>query len=72
MQEGEPMSDRREFLKKLAKGAVYAAPVMHSIAAPVDLLGQGQSSQHKHQSTTTATPPPGPSAFPPPPGSQTP
>ena len=36
--------DRRAFLKKLAKGAAYTAPVVYSMAAPVDLLGQGQSS----------------------------
>lgn len=41
--------DRREFLKKLAKTAIYSAPVVHSFAAPVDLLGQGKSSEHKHQ-----------------------
>ena len=40
--------DRREFLKKLAKTALYSAPVVHSFAAPVDLLGQGMSSGHKH------------------------
>jgi hypothetical protein len=36
--------DRRAFLRKLAKGAAYSAPVVYSMAAPVDLLGQGQSS----------------------------
>ena len=36
--------NRRAFLKKLAKGAVYSAPVVYSMAAPVDLLGQGMSS----------------------------
>jgi len=66
------MSDRREFLKKLAKGAVYAAPVVYSIAAPVDLVGQGKGSQHMHTTATTATPPPGQNAFPPPPGGQAP
>ena len=33
--------DRRDFLKRLAKGAVYAAPVVVSMAAPVHLVGQG-------------------------------
>lgn len=44
------MSDesRRAFLKRLARGGAYVAPVVASLAAPVvDLLGQGASSQHK-------------------------
>lgn len=51
--------DRREFLKKLAKTAIYSAPVVHSFAAPVDLLGQGKSSEHKkqHQHGPPAPPP---------------
>ena len=39
--------DRREFLKKLAKSAVYTAPVVYSLAAPIELVGQGMSSQKK-------------------------
>ena len=31
------MVDRREFLRKLGKGAVYAAPVIHTLATPRDL-----------------------------------
>ena len=31
--------DRREFLEKLAKTAVYAAPVVYSLAAPTELIG---------------------------------
>jgi len=31
--------DRREFLKKLAKTAAYTAPVVYSLAAPIELLG---------------------------------
>ena len=46
--------DRREFIKKLAKGTAYAAPVVHSLAAPLDLVGQGQSSQHKKTNTVAA------------------
>ena len=34
---------RRAFLQKVAKGAVYAAPVVVSLSAPDSLLGQGQS-----------------------------
>lgn len=41
--------DRREFLKRLAKTAAYSAPVMYSLAAPIELVGQGQSASHKHQ-----------------------
>ena len=63
---------RREFIKRLAQGTAYAAPVVHSMAAPLDLVGQGQSSEHKKQWETRA-----PSGqvnkqttdpFPPPPG----
>ena len=36
--------ERREFLKKLAKSAVYAAPVIKSFAVPAELLGQGMAS----------------------------
>lgn len=39
--------DRREFLRKLAKTAAYTAPVVYTLAAPVDLVGQGSSSGHK-------------------------
>ena len=39
--------DRRAFLKTLARGAAYAAPMIMSFAAPVELLGQGQASEHK-------------------------
>ncbi len=31
---------RREFLIKLAKGTAYVAPVVVSMAAPVELIGQ--------------------------------
>ena len=49
--------DRRAFLKRLAKGTAYAAPVVLSLAAPLDLVGQGKSSEHKHGSTgATASP----------------
>jgi hypothetical protein len=48
--------DRREFLKKLAKGTAYAAPVVHSLAAPLDLVGQGSSSQHKKRPNAVAAP----------------
>lgn len=33
-------TDRREFLLKLAKGAVYTAPVVRSLAAPTHLAAQ--------------------------------
>lgn len=37
-------TDRRAFLRKLAKSAAYSAPVVYSMAAPLDLIGQGKSS----------------------------
>lgn len=41
--------DRREFIKKLAKGAVYAAPAVMTMTAPAYLAGaqHGKSSQKK-------------------------
>ena len=60
--------NRRAFLRKLAKGAAYSAPVVYSMAAPVDLLGQGMSSgkgggKDMTKATTAgmtlAVPPPG-------------
>ncbi|HXV85398.1 MAG TPA: hypothetical protein VD793_01810 [Gemmatimonadales bacterium] len=40
-------SDRRSFLKRLAKGAAYATPVIQSFAVPAELVGQGAASQKK-------------------------
>ena len=37
------MTDRREFLKKLAKGTVYAAPVVKTLAAPDPAASQEPS-----------------------------
>ena len=59
--------NRRAFLRKLAKGAAYSAPVVYSMAAPVDLLGQGMSSGKGGDmkmgggimSNTVSVPPPG-------------
>lgn len=31
------MTDRREFLKKLAKGAVYSAPIIYTMSTPREL-----------------------------------
>jgi len=63
--------DRRAFLRKLAKGAAYSAPVVYSMAAPLDLVGQGKSSEHKHeheQGHDSGDPALPTSPFPPPPG----
>jgi len=38
--------DRREFIKRLAIGAAYAAPAVYSLTAPSDLAGQGMASKH--------------------------
>ncbi len=69
-------SDRREFLKKLAKTAVYSAPVIASLAAPIELVGQGQSPTHKHHggsaSPTSQELPPNPQPGGPPPWDQPP
>ena len=34
---------RREFLKRMTRGAAYAAPLMVTLSTPEGLLGQGQS-----------------------------
>lgn len=64
--------DRRAFIKKLAQGTAYAAPVVHSLAAPLDLVGQGKSSEHKKETGAGTTAgqesPQTTSPFPPPPG----
>lgn len=39
-----PFHDRREFLKKLATGLAYTAPVMVSLAVPPALAAQGPPS----------------------------
>ncbi|MEE8133842.1 MAG: hypothetical protein V3T56_02225 [Gemmatimonadales bacterium] len=56
-------ADRREFLKKLAKSAAYATPVITTFAVPAELLGQGMGSQHMHlQSRSQDAPAPAPDA----------
>jgi hypothetical protein len=64
-------NNRRDFIKKLAKGAAYVAPVVITMTAPTDLAGQGKSSQHKHHGQGNSPSPgvtPSSSPFPPPPG----
>ena len=36
---------RKEFLKKLAHGSIYAAPVVSTLLAPPSVNAQGQESQ---------------------------
>lgn len=62
--------ERREFIKQLVKGTAYAAPVVHSLAAPLDLLGQGKASEHKkpRSAASQGQSEPVSSPFPPPPG----
>ncbi len=64
--------DRRAFIKKLAQGTAYATPVVHSLAAPLDLVGQGKGSEHKKEWQAEAPASQeslqGTSPFPPPPG----
>lgn len=38
---------RRDFVRKIATGAVYAAPVVKTLAAPGSLLGQHSSTSTK-------------------------
>jgi hypothetical protein len=49
---GRTMSDgRREFLKKMAQGTVYAVPLIYSLTAPRGLAGQGGDTMEKGTST---------------------
>lgn len=65
--------ERRAFLRKLAKGAAYTAPVVYSMAAPVDLIGQGMSSGKGGGKDMIKTTGGGATQFvPPPPGSRPP
>jgi hypothetical protein len=47
--------NRRAFLKKIARGMAYSAPVIASFAAPAELVGQGESSAHKPMGSAAAT-----------------
>ena len=73
-------ADRREFLRKLAGGVAYSAPVVYSMAAPMDVVAQsgkgssqGSSKGHgkdwtdqtKGQSGMTTFVPPPPGGGPP-------
>jgi hypothetical protein len=49
--------DRREFLKKLAKGAVYAAPAIVSMSAPVELVGRRVQATHHGHGCANCPPP---------------
>ncbi len=42
-----PRPDRRRFLSRLARAAVYSAPVVHTLAAPRSVQGQGLSGKGK-------------------------
>lgn len=46
--------NRREFLRRLAAGAVYVGPTIVSLAAPSALIAQGMSSQHHHHMSAAA------------------
>ncbi len=35
-------ADRRRFLLRLAKSAIYTAPVIRTFGVPAELLGQGK------------------------------
>lgn len=45
---------RREFLLKLAQGAVYAAPVVRTLTAPESVAGQANPSKKKGWDMTGA------------------
>ena len=67
------MTDRRAFLKLLARSAAYAAPVVATYGVPLRVAGQGMSSVHMTgaapaQSTSPAAAPGSPWTANPPPG----
>jgi hypothetical protein len=49
--------NRRKFLKKLAKGAVYTAPAIVSMSAPVELVGRRVQATGKGHSCSSCPPP---------------
>ena len=72
-------ADRREFLRKLAGGAAYAAPVVYSMAAPMDVVAQsgkgqaqGSAKGHGRDPTANLKGKSGMSSFVPPPGNSPP
>ena len=69
--------ERRRFLKQLGKAAIYTAPVISTIAAPLKLMGQGMGSpmmMPPMMGAAPGAPPPGGAApwDEPPPGSKKP
>jgi hypothetical protein len=69
-------ADRREFLRKLAGGVAYSAPVVYSMAAPMDLVAQSGKGKAEPSAkgkdwmgSSVAVPPP---SSPPPPGNRPP
>lgn len=49
------IDDRRTFLKKLARGVAYTAPVVASFTAPTELVGQGEASAHIPMASASPT-----------------
>ena len=47
---------RRQFLEKIAKGAVYSAPLIATFAVAPDLLAQGSLPGHHHTAPAASTP----------------
>ncbi|MFC1639273.1 hypothetical protein ACFL3B_00760 [Gemmatimonadota bacterium] len=72
-------ADRREFLRKLAGGAAYSAPVVYSMVAPMDVVAQsgkggsqGSAKGHGKDPDGATTGMSGMSSFVPPPGGRPP
>ena len=53
---------RREFLEKIAQGAVYSAPLIATFAVAPDLLAQGSLPGHHHTSAPSTSTPSTPSS----------
>ena len=48
------LADRREFLRKLASGVAYSAPVVYSMAAPMDVVAQSGKGMRRVRPRATA------------------
>ena len=72
-------ADRREFLRKLAGGVAYSAPVIYSMTAPMDVVAQsgkggsqGSVKGHGKDQTVGTAGSSGMTSFVPPPGNRPP
>ncbi len=51
-----PRTDRRSFLLRLSRTAVYSSPIVHTLVAPRSVQGQGLSGKGKGMDMDVFTP----------------